>query len=70
MLGFTAIGAAPIGAVLRVAPDVSTPPVGSVDASKVPASRKVAFGGGVRVGAFTGGIRTVAFSGGTRTVRF
>jgi hypothetical protein len=71
MLGFTTIGAAPVGARLMAAPDiVLPPPVGEVDVSKIPAGRKVVFGGGLRTVIFTGGTRTVIFSGGTRTVRF
>ena len=39
----------------------SAPPAGDIDASKVPASRKVIFSGGVRTVVFSGGIRTVRF---------
>lgn len=43
---------------------------GPIDASTVPAARKVVFGGGKREVIFHGGVRVVEFSGGIRIVRF
>lgn len=67
MLGFSALGETVLGGqkVVVVGPDPSP-----IDVTKIPADRKVVFGGGTRVVVFDGGIRTVVFQGGTRTVRF
>lgn len=71
MLGFSALGAASIGALLVPAVvQIPEQPEVPIDATKIPASRKVVFGGGIRTVVFAGGTRTVVFSGGTRTVRF
>lgn len=62
MLAFSPMASVPIGGIpAAVSGAPADPPVGGVDATKVPASRVVIFSGGVRV---------VAFEGGTRTVRF
>jgi len=69
LAGMAAARSAAAGELSTVAGGTS-PPTVVVDATKIPASRTVAFAGRARTVVFNGGIRTVLFAGGTRTVRF
>jgi hypothetical protein len=61
MSGFSAVGELAVGELAPATAPMPEPPTVAIDASSVPLSRVVVFGGGVRTVVFNGGIRTVEF---------
>lgn len=61
MLGFSPIGAAPLGGLYSAPSNPPPDPDDEIDAADIPASRVVVFGGGSRVVTFGGGSRVVTF---------